>query len=60
MKNAAKKISWLTFLTLFCFPCLVFASDEEKETNLRTQKAKLEPILVTATRTEESIEEIRT
>ena len=51
------KILFVVFLSHFVFLSAGFPADEENQTEQPEQKVTLKPIVVTATRTEESIEE---
>jgi len=52
------KMLFVFFLSSFVFLSVGFAAEEENQTEEQKQKVTLKPIVVTATKTEESIEEV--
>ena len=52
------KILFVVFLSYFVFLSAGFPAEEENQTERQEQKVTLKPIVVTATKTEESIEEV--
>jgi vitamin B12 transporter len=60
MKSPASliKIFFVVFLSSFVYTSVGFAADEENQTEKQKQEITLKPIVVTATKTEESIENV--
>src|SRR4030043_58665 len=52
------KILFVFFLSFFIFSSMGFAAEEENQTEKQKPEITLKPIVVTATKTEESIEEV--